>query len=87
MSDLVERTVELTRALRGRGLLVTPAHAADAVRALQCVGVHSRDQVYQALRCVLTKRPEDFDAFDEQFWLLFGAPSPASGVGEEREPA
>ncbi len=79
MSDLVERTVELTRALRGRGLLVTPAHAADAVRALQCVGVHSRSQVYQALRCVLAMRPEDFDAFDEQFWLLFGAPSPAAG--------
>lgn len=75
MSDLVARLVELGQALRGRGLLVTPAHSADAVRALRCVGVHSRDQVYLALRCVFAGRPEDFAAFDEQFWLLFGAPA------------
>jgi uncharacterized protein len=79
VSDLVERTVELSRALRGRGLLVTPAHTADAVRALRCVGVHSRNQVYQALRCVLARRPEDFAVFDEEFSLFFGAPSPAGG--------
>jgi uncharacterized protein len=81
VSDLVERTVELSRALRGRGFPVTPAHTADAVRALRCVGVHSCNQVYQALRCVLTRRPEDFPAFDEEFWLLFGPPAPA-GDGE-----
>ena len=81
MSDLVERTVALGQALRGRGLLVTPAHAADAVRALRCVGVHSRDQVYLALRCVLAGRPEDYPIFDEQFWLLFGAPPPGSDAG------
>ena len=75
MSDLVERTVGLGQALRGRGLLVTPAHAADAVRALRCVGVHSRDQVYLALRCVFAGRPEDYPAFDEEFWLLFGKPA------------
>jgi uncharacterized protein len=79
VSDLVERTVELSRALRGRGFLVTPAHTADAVRALRCVGVDSRNQVYQALRCVLAGRPEDFAAFDEEFWRLFGAPAPAGG--------
>ena len=81
MSDLVERTVALGQALRGRGLLVTPAHAADAVRALRCVGVHSRDQVYLALRCVLAGRPEDYPIFDEQFWLLFGAPAPGGDAG------
>ncbi len=81
MSDLVERTVALGQALRGRGFLITPAHAADAVRALRCVGVHSRDQVYLALRCVLAGRPEDYPIFDEQFWLLFGAPAPGDGSG------
>ena len=81
MSDLVARTVELGQALRGRGLLITPAHAADAVRALRCVGVHSRDQVYLALRCVLAGRPEDYPIFDEQFWLLFGAPAPGGEGG------
>ena len=80
MSDLVERTVGLGQALRGRGLLVTPAHAADAVRALRCVGVHSRDQVYLALRCVFAGRPEDYPAFDEEFWLLFGKPARDGGA-------
>ena len=84
MSDLVERTVQLGQALRGRGLMTTPAHAADAVRALRWVGVHSRDQVYLALRCVFVGRPEDFAAFDEQFWLLFGAPSP---TGDSESPS
>jgi len=83
VSDLVERTVALGRALRGRGLLITPAHSADAVRALQIVGVHSRDQIYWALRCVLAARPEDFDAFDEQFWLLFGASADSEGASSE----
>ena len=35
MSGLVESVVKLCRALRDRGLLVTPSHATDAVRALQ----------------------------------------------------
>ena len=71
---LVERTVELCRALRERGLLVTTSHAADAVRALRAVGVRQRDETYFALRCVLAARPEDFDVFDDLFTQLFAPP-------------
>jgi uncharacterized protein len=73
--DLIARTVWMCRALRDRGLLVTTAHASDAVRALRSIGLHSRDQTYWALRCVLAARPEDFATFDELFWQTFGAGS------------
>jgi uncharacterized protein with von Willebrand factor type A (vWA) domain len=88
VNDLVARVVGLCRALRGRGLLVTTAHSADALRALRSVGVHSRDQVYWALRCVLAARPEDFAVFDELFWRLFAPPgSGAAGSAPAPRPA
>ncbi|TMA27019.1 MAG: VWA domain-containing protein [Deltaproteobacteria bacterium] len=70
-ADLVERVLDLVRKLRSRGLPVTSAHAADALRALSCVGLDSRERVHQALRCVLISRPEDFSLFDELFAQLF----------------
>jgi len=73
--DLVSRVVWLCRALRERGLLVTTAHAGDAVRALQAGAVRSRDHTYLALRCVLASRPEDYPIFDEVFWRAFAPPS------------
>ena len=79
MSDegLVSAVVKLCRGLRARGLLVTPAHTADAVRALRDLGMQSRSQAYFALRCVLTSAPEDFPVFDELFVKLFGKPKTA----------
>jgi len=73
-ADLVERTVDLCRALRERGLGVTTSHATDAVRALQIVGIGERDQVRLALRCVLAARPEEFPLVDELFAQIFGRP-------------
>ena len=70
-TGLVERTVELCRALRERGLLVTTSHASDAVRALKSVGLQERRQTYYALRCVLASRPEEFPIFDELFDEMF----------------
>ena len=75
IEDLVSRVVWLCRALRERGLLVTTAHAGDAVRALQAGAVRSRDHTYLALRCVLASRPEDYPIFDEVFWRAFAPPS------------
>ena len=74
---LVERTVELCRALRDHGALVTTSHAFDAVRALRVAGVHERQQAYYALRTVLASRPEDFDLFDALFDEMF-SPRPDS---------
>ena len=93
--DLVARTVSLCRELRERGLLVTTAHATDAVRALRTVGLHSRAHAYWSLRCVLAARPEDFGTFDELFQQTFGsgtkeasqdrAPFPSSARSQRRD--
>jgi uncharacterized protein with von Willebrand factor type A (vWA) domain len=77
-ADLVERVVGLCRGLRARGLTVTTAHAMDAVRALRCDVLGSRERTYLALRCVLAARPEEYEAFDEAFAELFAAARTAS---------
>ena len=78
MTGLMERTVDLCRALRERGSTVTTAHAIDAVRAMQSVGLGERERVREALRCVLASRPEEFALIDELFEQLF-APEPPPG--------
>ncbi len=75
--------VKLCRGLRERGLLVTTAHATDAVRALRELGLQSKSQVYFALRCVLTSAPEEFAIFDELFWQLFAVPKTAKNQRSE----
>jgi uncharacterized protein with von Willebrand factor type A (vWA) domain len=85
MSGLVGSVVDLCRGLRDRGMLVTPSHATDSVRALESVGVHSRAQVYRALRCVLCSAPEEFAIFDEMFAAIFGGLSRATRRVEEKE--
>jgi len=70
-ADLVRRTLALCRDLRGRGMMVTTAHAIDAIRALRCIGIESRERVYLALRCVLVARPEEVEIFDEAFAAAF----------------
>jgi len=78
-AGLVESTVSLCRALRDRGLLVTTAHAFDAVRALRSIGLSSKAGAYHALKCVLASRPEDFETFDELFEQMFAPPRQAGG--------
>jgi uncharacterized protein with von Willebrand factor type A (vWA) domain len=87
-ADLVQRTVGLCRELRGRGMTVTTAHAIDAVRALRCAGLASRERAYLALRCVLVARPEELETFDEAFAAFFGAPlgSREGRIGVQRAP-
>jgi uncharacterized protein with von Willebrand factor type A (vWA) domain len=78
-SDLVQRTVALCRQLRSRGMRVTTGHAMDAVRALRCGSLESRQRAYLALRCVLVSRPEEVEIFDEAFAALFASPEQAVG--------
>jgi uncharacterized protein len=66
-SDLVATTTRFCRALRDAGLQVTPAEAIEAARVLELVDLRDRDELRQALRAVLTSRPEDFHLFDELF--------------------
>ena len=74
--SLLTTTVGLSRALRARGVTVTPAESVDAVRTLEAVDLTDRREVRLALRAVLTGSKEDFAAFDEAFdeaWRERGA--------------
>lgn len=65
--DLVATTTRFCRALREAGLHVTTAEAIEAARVLELVDLGDRDELRNALRSVLTSRPEDFTLFDELF--------------------
>jgi uncharacterized protein with von Willebrand factor type A (vWA) domain len=67
VSDLVTATTRLCRSLRARGVLVTPAESADALRTLAAVDIGDRSDVYLALRATLASRREDYAPFDELF--------------------
>jgi len=82
-ADLTSIVVAFARALRERGVPVTPAESADAVRALDAVDVRDRDEVRLALRAVLALRVEDYAVFDDVFAALFAA---AADPGAPRVP-
>lgn len=66
-----ERLVLFCRALRDRGLAVTPAEAVTAVTAFGLIDSSDRDEVFLTLRSILTVRVDDFPVFAElfdQFW-------------------
>ena len=59
------------RALRERGLLVTPSEAIDAVRSLEVVDLTDRDDVHLALRAILVaaRGPATFEELFDTFWV------------------
>lgn len=80
-SDLVLNLLRFCRALRHRGVPVTPAEAVDAARALSAIDVTSQRELYLGLRAVLVGRVEDYPLYDELFtthWRDAGAADPAS---------
>jgi uncharacterized protein with von Willebrand factor type A (vWA) domain len=65
------RIVEFARLLRQNGVRVSPAEAADAVRAAALAGVADRETFRAALRSTLVKRGADAATFDRLFALYF----------------
>jgi uncharacterized protein with von Willebrand factor type A (vWA) domain len=63
----IENVVTFCRALRERGLSVTPAEVVAAVTVLQVIDTSDRDEVFLGLRCVLTTSVDDFPVFEELF--------------------
>ena len=61
-------------ALRGAGLEVGPARVADALRALDAVGLERREDVYWCLRQTLVSGVDDFEEFDRVFDAWFSRP-------------
>ena len=64
------------RMLRDAGLDVHHGRLVDSIRALELVGVRSRQDVSATLRCLLVHRQEDIGRFDQAFDLFFRAHRP-----------
>ena len=72
---LADHVVAFGRVLRRAGLKIGSHQIMDAVRAVECVGVQRRADVYQALFSVFVQRREHIPLFDEAFRLFWRAPS------------
>src|SRR5215813_9717314 len=70
--DLLNNTVLFCRALRERGLLVTPSEAIDAATTLNLIDLDDRQETFLSLRSILTTRVEDFPVFEELFEGFWG---------------
>lgn len=73
-NSLPANLLVFARTLRASGLSVRAGGVADAIRALDEVGVRRRSDVHDALRAALICRHDDFAGFDEvfhQFWRVW----------------
>ena len=72
-SVLVAHCVDFCRALRARGLLVTPAETVLAARTLELVDIADREDIRLGLRTTLVRRRDAYVIFDEVFDAMWGA--------------
>ncbi|WP_420392606.1 vWA domain-containing protein [Acuticoccus sp.] len=68
---LAENIAVFARVLRDAGLPVGPAHAVDAVRAVEAAGIASRTDVRAALQAVFVRRHDEIAVFDAAFDAFF----------------
>ncbi len=68
---LADNIVHFARALRKAGMRIGPAAVADAIEAVQAIGIGDREEFYTALHCTLVTRHEDRAIFDEAFRLFW----------------
>lgn len=68
---LADNIVYFARALRKAGLKIGPGAVADAIDAVDAIGIGSREEFYTALFAVFVKRHEDRPVFDEAFRLFW----------------
>jgi uncharacterized protein with von Willebrand factor type A (vWA) domain len=84
-----QRIVEFITALRSSGVRISLAESADAMRAIDAVGVMDRDTFKNALKATLVKEPADVPAFDQHFPLYFGHEGPPmqqpQGLSKEQQ--
>jgi uncharacterized protein with von Willebrand factor type A (vWA) domain len=74
--------VAFARVLRGAGIDVTVGSTLTFARALECVGLAERDDVYWAARATLVTRPEQIVTFDRAFSVFWDGAGAPSGVLE-----
>lgn len=83
-----ERMIQFISALRAGGVRVSLAESADAMRAVEHLGVQEREAFKLSLRATLVKEFNGLRTFDELFPLFFGdadAP-PMSDAMEDMSP-
>jgi uncharacterized protein with von Willebrand factor type A (vWA) domain len=83
-NDLIATTVRFCRALRARGLPVTPAESIDATAALDHIDICDASELQRALRIVLTSRVEELGVFDEVFAEIWKGAAGAKGAGRAK---
>jgi uncharacterized protein with von Willebrand factor type A (vWA) domain len=71
-----DRIIDFVRGLRAAGVRVSIAESADAMRAIEVLGVKDKELFRQSLRATLVKESDDFAAFEELFPLYFGSGGP-----------
>jgi uncharacterized protein with von Willebrand factor type A (vWA) domain len=68
---LSDNIVLFGRALRKAGLKIGPGAIADAIEAVETIGIGSREEFHAALCSIFVKRHEDLAVFDEAFRLFW----------------
>jgi len=71
-----DRIIEFVRGMRAAGVRVSMAESADAMRAVEVLGISDKDLFRQSLRTTLVKESDDFAVFEELFPLYFGTGGP-----------
>ena len=71
---LVANVVHFARVLRGAGLPIGPGRAIEAVRALEAIGLATRDDFYWTLHAVLVNRRDQHEVFDQAFRMFWRDP-------------
>lgn len=68
---LADNIVFFGRGLRKAGLKIGPGAIADAIEAVDAIGIGSREEFHAALCSVFVKRHEDLAVFEEAFRLFW----------------
>ncbi len=83
-----ERMIQFIAALRAGGVRVSLAESADAMRAVEHLGIQERDAFKLSLRATLVKEVSGFQTFEELFPLYFDSAdgSPMQDIMEDMSP-
>jgi uncharacterized protein with von Willebrand factor type A (vWA) domain len=71
-----KRVIEFIRTLRAAGVRISVAESADAMEALDVIGVYEREPFQSALRTTLVKEASDIPTFEHFFPLFFDTAAP-----------
>ncbi|MEK9662342.1 MAG: hypothetical protein VW644_11510, partial [Alphaproteobacteria bacterium] len=66
--------MHFARVLRAAGLPVGPGKVIDAIKAVQTVGLASREDFYWTLHAVFVNRRDQFEIFDQAFHVFWRNP-------------